>query len=167
MAPAPGDARTWMRRVPLVLARFGLDLVPIAAFAVISYGMIGFVRPLPTTELVLLVANNSYMARRAVMAGSRMLFSPASTHLRLVQTPVASVSTFSSIVPSPPTVTEMQAGSTVDGEDRIVVSVDVTNQGTRAVRETVQVNPMLAGGAAAVAALLAWQWWMRRRARGA
>jgi small-conductance mechanosensitive channel len=85
MAPAPGDARTWMRRVPLVLARFGLDLVPIAAFAVISYGMIGFVRPLPTTELVLLTANNSYMALRAVMAGSRMLFSPASTHLRLVQ----------------------------------------------------------------------------------
>ena len=71
--------------MPLVLARFGLDLVPIAAFAVISYGMIGFVRPLPTTELVLLVANNSYMALRAVMAGSRMLFSPASTHLRLVQ----------------------------------------------------------------------------------
>jgi beta-glucosidase len=29
--------------------------------------------------------------------------------------------------------------STVDGEDMIVVSVDVTNQGTRAVRETVQV----------------------------
>ena len=85
MAPPPGDARSWMRRVPLVLARFGLDLVPIAAFAVISYGMIGFVRPLPTTELVLLVANNSYMALRAVMAGSRMLFSPASTHLRLVQ----------------------------------------------------------------------------------
>ena len=85
MAPAPGDARTWMRRVPLVLARFGLDLVPIAAFAVISYGMIGLVRPLPTTELVLLTANNSYMALRAVMAGSRMLFSPASTHLRLVQ----------------------------------------------------------------------------------
>jgi small-conductance mechanosensitive channel len=47
--------------------------------------MIGFVRPLPTTELVLLTANNSYMALRAVMAGSRMLFSPASTHLRLVQ----------------------------------------------------------------------------------
>ena len=85
MAPPPGDARTWMRRVPLVLARFGLDLVPIAAFAVISYGMIGFVRPLPTTELVLLVANNSYMALRAVMAGSRMLFSPASTSRRLVQ----------------------------------------------------------------------------------
>ncbi len=85
MAPAPGNVWTWMRRVPLVLARFVLDLVPVAAFAVISYGLIGYVRPLPTTELVLLVANNSYMALRAVMAASRVLFSPASTHLRLVQ----------------------------------------------------------------------------------
>ena len=85
LAPEPGNVWTWMRRVPLVLARFGLDLVPVAAFAVVSYGLIGLVRPLPTTELVLLVANNSYMALRAVMAGSRMLFSPASAHLRLVQ----------------------------------------------------------------------------------
>lgn len=85
MAPEPGNVWTWMRRVPLVLARFLLDLVPVAAFAVVSYGLIGLVRPLPTTELVLLVANNSYMALRAVMAGSRMLFSPASSHLRLVQ----------------------------------------------------------------------------------
>jgi small-conductance mechanosensitive channel len=85
LAPEAGNVWTWMRRVPLVLARFVLDLIPIAAFAVISYGMIGFVRPLPTTELVLLVANNSYMALRAIMAGSRMLFSPASSHLRLVQ----------------------------------------------------------------------------------
>ncbi len=84
MAPADGDAWTWVRRVPLVIARFLLDLLPIAAFAVISYGMIGFVRPMPTTELVLLVANNSYMALRAVMALSRMVFSPASTHLRLL-----------------------------------------------------------------------------------
>jgi small-conductance mechanosensitive channel len=61
-----------------------MDLVPIAAFAVISYGMIGFVRPLPTTELVLLTANNSYIALRMVMALSRVLFSPASPHLRLV-----------------------------------------------------------------------------------
>ncbi len=85
LAPEPGDVWTWMRRVPLVLARFILDLIPVAAFAVISYGMIGLVRPYPTTELVLLVANNSYMALRAVMAGSRVLFSPASAHLRLVQ----------------------------------------------------------------------------------
>ncbi len=85
LAPEPGNVWTWVRRVPLVLARFGLDLVPLGAFALISYGLIGFVRPLPTTELVLLVANNSYIALCAVMAASRVLFSPASAHLRLVQ----------------------------------------------------------------------------------
>jgi small-conductance mechanosensitive channel len=85
LAPEPGNVWTWMRRVPLVLARFVLDLIPLAAFAVISYGMIGFVRPLPTTALVLEVVNNSYMALRAVMAASRVLFSPASSHLRLIQ----------------------------------------------------------------------------------
>jgi small-conductance mechanosensitive channel len=84
LAPEEGEPWTWVKRVPLVAARFLLDLLPIAAFAVISYGMIGFVRPYPTTELVLLVANNSYMALRAIMAASRVLFSPASTHLRLV-----------------------------------------------------------------------------------
>jgi small-conductance mechanosensitive channel len=85
MAPERGNVWTWMRRVPLVLCRFVLDLVPVAAFAVVSYGLIGFVRPLPTTELVLLTANNAYIVLRAIMAGSRMLFSPASAHLRLVQ----------------------------------------------------------------------------------
>ncbi|MBU8543218.1 MULTISPECIES: mechanosensitive ion channel domain-containing protein [Roseomonadaceae] len=84
MAPAAEDPWTWMRRVPLVLARLVLDLLPLVAFAVISYGMIGAVRPLPTTELVLLTANNAYIALRAVMAVCRMLFSPASSHLRLV-----------------------------------------------------------------------------------
>jgi len=84
MAPANGDAWSRMRRVPLVLARLVLDLVPLLSFAVISYGMIGAVRPLPTTELVLLTANNSYIALRAVMALSRMIFSPASSILRLV-----------------------------------------------------------------------------------
>ncbi len=84
MAPEADDRWTWMRRVPLVMARLLLDLIPVAAFAIISYGMIGAVRPLPTTELVLLTANNAYMALRAVMALSRALFSPASTHLRLL-----------------------------------------------------------------------------------
>jgi len=84
LAPADGGAWTWVRRVPLVLARLVLDLVPLLSFAVISYGMISAVRPLPTTEPVLLVANNSYLALRAVMALSRMVFSPASNHLRLV-----------------------------------------------------------------------------------
>ncbi|MBB5695200.1 mechanosensitive ion channel domain-containing protein [Muricoccus pecuniae] len=83
-APERANLWTWFRRIPFVLARLGLDLLPVGAFAVISYGLIRAVQPLPTTELVLLLANNAYIAIRAVMVTSRMLFSPNSAHLRLV-----------------------------------------------------------------------------------
>ena len=86
-APEEGVAYSRLRRIPLVVGRLGLDLLPIAAFAVVSYGLIGAVQPLPTTELVLLTVNNAYMASRAVMVASRMALSPASPMLRLL--PVA------------------------------------------------------------------------------
>ena len=86
-APEEGEAYSWLRKVPLVIARLGLDLLPIGAFAVVSYGLIGAVQPLPTTELVMLTMNNAYMASRAVMVASRMALSPASPMLRLL--PVA------------------------------------------------------------------------------
>ncbi len=88
-ALAPSEKSGWARlkRVPLVLGRLGLDLLPIAAFGVVSYGLIGAVRPLPSTQLVLLTANNAYIASRVVMAAARMLLSPASSHLRIL--PVA------------------------------------------------------------------------------
>ncbi|HWX49834.1 MAG TPA: mechanosensitive ion channel domain-containing protein [Roseomonas sp.] len=84
MAPGAGQGWRWLRRVPLVLGRLVLDLLPVAAFGIVSYGLIGAVRPLPTTELVLLTANNAYLACRLIMAVSRMLLSPASRALRLV-----------------------------------------------------------------------------------
>ena len=83
-APAAGTGWHWLRRVPLVVGRLGLDLVPIAAFGLLSYGLIGSLNPLPTTQLVLLTANNAYMASRIIMAAGRMLLSPASQHLRLI-----------------------------------------------------------------------------------
>jgi small-conductance mechanosensitive channel len=73
-----------LRRVPLVLARLVLDLLPVAAFAVVSYGLIGMVRPLPTTQLLMLIANNTYIFGRLIMALSRMLLSPSAPSLRLV-----------------------------------------------------------------------------------
>ncbi|MBE9607519.1 mechanosensitive ion channel [Acetobacteraceae bacterium H6797] len=84
MAPEAGSKWRWLRKVPLVLARFFLDLGPVLAFAVVSYGMIGVVKPLPTTELVLLTANNAYIVYRALMLAARMLLSPNSAHLRLL-----------------------------------------------------------------------------------
>ena len=86
-APAKTIGWAHFMRVPLVLGRLGLDLLPILAFALVSYGLIGAVRPLPSTQLVMLTANNAYIASRIIMAAARMLFSPASTHLRIL--PVA------------------------------------------------------------------------------
>ena len=85
-AHAPAEAAGWTRlkRVPLVLGRLGLDLAPIAAFAIVSYGLISAVHPLPSTQLVMLTANNAYIASCIIMAAARMLLSPASTHLRLL-----------------------------------------------------------------------------------
>ena len=85
-AQAPPDNAGWvlLKRVPLVLGRLGLDLIPVAAFAVVSYGLISAVRPLPSTQLVMLTANNAYIASRVVMAAARMLLSPASSHLRIL-----------------------------------------------------------------------------------
>jgi moderate conductance mechanosensitive channel len=85
-AQAPSENIGWARlkRVPLVLGRLGLDLLPIAAFALLSYGLISAVQPLPSTQLVMLTANNAYIVSRAIMAAARMLFSPASSHLRLL-----------------------------------------------------------------------------------
>ena len=85
-AQAPPDNAGWvlLKRVPLVLGRLGLDLIPVAAFALVSYGLISAVRPLPSTQLVMLTANNAYIASRVVMAAARMLLSPASSHLRIL-----------------------------------------------------------------------------------
>ncbi len=83
-APDSGASWSWLRRVPLVLGRLVLDLLPVGAFAVVSYGLIGAVNPLPTTQLILLGCNNAYILARAVLITARMLFSPASAHLRLV-----------------------------------------------------------------------------------
>jgi moderate conductance mechanosensitive channel len=85
-AHAPPDDAGWvlLKRVPLVLGRLGLDLIPVAAFALVSYGLISAVQPLPSTQLVMLTANNAYIASRVVMAAARMLLSPASNHLRIL-----------------------------------------------------------------------------------
>ena len=75
---------TWLKRLPLLLGRLLLDLVPIAGFAVAVYGLFGLVNPLPTTRLVGLMMAHAYMGARAAFALARVLLSPASNHLRLI-----------------------------------------------------------------------------------
>ena len=84
-APPPnGTPWTWLRRVPLVLGRLLLDLLPILGFGLAVYGFFGLLQPLPTTRLVGLMMANAYMAARTAFALARMLLSPASNHLRLI-----------------------------------------------------------------------------------
>ncbi len=84
LAPPDGDVWTWLRRVPLVVARLGLDLVPIVLMGGTVVAALGFVRPSAPAQLVVLMAVHLYVAGRAVLALGRMLLSPASSHLRLL-----------------------------------------------------------------------------------
>ncbi|HYZ33782.1 MAG TPA: mechanosensitive ion channel domain-containing protein [Crenalkalicoccus sp.] len=83
-APAPGATWRWFRRLPLVLGRLVLDLVPVAGFALAVYGLLGLLHPLPTTQLVGLLLGHLYIGASIAYALARMLLSPASEHLRLI-----------------------------------------------------------------------------------
>ena len=83
-APREHERWTWLKRMPLVLLRLLLDLVPIAAFGLTVYALIEVVQPLPTTRLVGLMIAHVYMGSRAAFALARALLSPASNHLRLI-----------------------------------------------------------------------------------
>jgi small-conductance mechanosensitive channel len=82
--PVNGTPWTWLKRVPLVLGRLLLDLLPIAGFGLAVYGLFGLMQPLPTTRLVGLMMAHIYMGARTAFAVARMLVSPASNHLRLI-----------------------------------------------------------------------------------
>ncbi|MBK1660422.1 mechanosensitive ion channel family protein, partial [Paracraurococcus ruber] len=84
-----GTPWTWLKRVPLVVGRLLLDLLPISAFGLAVYGVFGLMNPLPTTRLVGLMMAHTYMGARVAFAVARMLLSPASNHLRLIPCPDA------------------------------------------------------------------------------
>lgn len=90
-APPPHARWGQFRRLPLVVARLGLDLLPIMGFALVSYLLIGgtgallSTDALPTSRLALLAATNAYIISRMIMAAVRMVLSPANPHLRLLR----------------------------------------------------------------------------------
>ncbi|WP_187830350.1 mechanosensitive ion channel domain-containing protein [Siccirubricoccus phaeus] len=84
LAPAIDARWRFLRRLPLLIGRLILDLLPIAAFAMAVYGLFGLVNPLPTTKLVGLLLAHVYILARGAFALACMLFSPASNHLRLI-----------------------------------------------------------------------------------
>ncbi|WP_135469073.1 mechanosensitive ion channel family protein [Crenalkalicoccus roseus] len=84
LAPGDGQVWGWVQRVPLVLARLVVDLLPILGFALVAYGLLGFVRMLPNTQLAGLLVAHVYIAARCIFVLGRVLLSPSSRHLRLV-----------------------------------------------------------------------------------
>jgi small-conductance mechanosensitive channel len=74
-----------LRRMPLVLARLLLDLMPILVFVAVGNGLLGTPIGSPyTTRLVILAVVNAYVICRLVMCFTRMLVSPQNHDLRLV-----------------------------------------------------------------------------------
>ncbi len=74
-----------IRRLPLLLGRLLLDLVPIALFAVVGNILAGgWFGTVSTTKGAILLVVQCYVAARVVLALSEMLLSPAGTQLRLL-----------------------------------------------------------------------------------
>ncbi len=79
------SAMTLLRRLPFVLGRFLLDLLPILGFAAIGYALLGTKLGSPsTTRLVMLAVLNAYILCRVIITFTRMLVSPDTPRLRML-----------------------------------------------------------------------------------
>ncbi len=91
--PPPRHRRTlspWvlLRRVPLVLARLVLDLVPVAGFALTGHLVTGSaIGGQTNSQLVMLAVVDAYAFCTALLCVARMLLSPGTARLRLFHLP--------------------------------------------------------------------------------
>ncbi|MDR3415036.1 MAG: mechanosensitive ion channel [Nevskia sp.] len=94
-APVPRPRRrpspwTLLRRVPLVLARLVLELVPVLGLAVAGHLVAGSsLGGLTVSRLVILAVIDAYAACSALLCVARMLLSPGTARLRLLHMPDA------------------------------------------------------------------------------
>lgn len=75
---------TALMRWLLLLARTGLDLAPVLAFAAVAYGVLPFTDPGPVTRSVALALVNAILLARVVMALALMGLAPRVASLRVV-----------------------------------------------------------------------------------
>jgi small conductance mechanosensitive channel len=73
----------WLR-LPFLIARTVIDIVPIAAFAAAAYVLLPLLEPTELTRLVAISLINASVVARAIMAAARMFFVPRVTNLRVV-----------------------------------------------------------------------------------
>lgn len=72
-------------RLPFLVARTVVDVVPIVAFAAVAYVVMPLLEPTEVTRLVTISLVNASVIARAVMAVARMFFVPRATNLRIVK----------------------------------------------------------------------------------
>lgn len=78
-------AMATLRRVPLVLCRLLLELVPVLVMGAAGYGLLGSRLGEPSTsKLVILALLNAYLLCRVVVVTTRVLVSPDAPGLRLI-----------------------------------------------------------------------------------
>lgn len=78
------EPANWSARALAAFGDFVLDVIPIIAFAIVSYSLITAVERWPSRQIVLLVANNAYLAARIARAFGRLVFSPDAPSIRLI-----------------------------------------------------------------------------------
>ncbi len=86
-APEAHERGAWLTRLPYIVARLSLDLVPVAAFAGVAWGVVQWLPGWPSERVILWTVALAYIGARGFMVAGRLLFSPASNHLRVL--PVA------------------------------------------------------------------------------
>jgi small conductance mechanosensitive channel len=73
-----------VERVPVLSARILLDLLPIAAFALVGYGILSATEPQLRVRIVALTIVNATILIQVVLASVRFVLSPRTPSLRLV-----------------------------------------------------------------------------------
>ncbi|HEX7390041.1 MAG TPA: mechanosensitive ion channel domain-containing protein [Acidiphilium sp.] len=83
--PRRRSVRLWLLRLPWAIGHFLLTLVPVLAFAVISFLWVtGGFSPERVARLVILAVVNAYLVCRVVLEIARLLFAPGARAIRLV-----------------------------------------------------------------------------------
>ena len=83
-APHEGGQNAVLRRAPFIAARLLLDLAPVLAFWLVAQVTIPQLPGWPSQRVIIWTVANAYIVARGVMVVVRLLFSPASNHLRLL-----------------------------------------------------------------------------------
>ncbi|HEY0836180.1 MAG TPA: mechanosensitive ion channel domain-containing protein [Azospirillum sp.] len=74
-----------LQRLPFLLLRAALALVPIAVFALVGYGVLTLAEPGPRVRLVVIAIINASVIVQAVMVAADFLFAPTAPGLRLLR----------------------------------------------------------------------------------